>query len=84
MKDDISARLARLLAEFPAEEMKKNGAAVAAAILSRLNVVGREEFDAHCEMLSRAVIRLRALESQIARLEEAAADSAKKHQKPRK
>ncbi len=84
MKDDISARLARLLAEFPAEEMKKNGAAVAAAILSRLNVVGREEFDVHCEMLSRAVIRLRALESQIARLEEAAANSAKKHQKPRK
>ena len=78
-------RLARLLEGAPAEEFKKNSREVASAILARLNVVGREEFDAHCEMLSRAVVRLREMEKQIARLEKTAPAAAAKSppQKPR-
>lgn len=76
--DSLREQLARLLADFPAEELRKNGRAAAAAILSQLNVVGREEFDAHCEMLARAVVRLREMEKQIARLEEKSAAAAKK------
>ena len=72
-KDDdfcnLREQLAEILASAPAEEFKKNSRAAASAILARLNVVGREEFDAHCEMLSRAVIRLREMEKQIAALE---------------
>lgn len=65
----LREQLAQLLESAPAEEFKKNSRQAAAAILARLNVVGREEFDAHCEMLSRAIIRLREMEQQIARLE---------------
>ncbi|MGI9297947.1 MAG: accessory factor UbiK family protein [Gammaproteobacteria bacterium] len=83
MNDENSAysaglreRLARILEGVPAEEFKKNARETAAAILARLNVVGREEFDAHCEMLARAVIRLREMEKQIARLEKTSAAAA--------
>lgn len=65
----LRERLAQILEGTPAEEFKKNARETAAAILARLNVVGREEFDAHCEMLSRAVVRLQEMEKQIARLE---------------
>lgn len=88
--DSLRDRLAQILsglAGVGGEELQKNSRAIAEAILAKLNVVGREEFDAHCEMLSSAVVRLRELEKQIARLEEekhaaSAADSSAESDSP--
>lgn len=65
----LCEQLARLLEGASVEEWKKNSRAAASAILAKLNVVGREEFDAHCEMLSRAIVRMKEMEEKIACLE---------------
>ncbi|MGI9306382.1 MAG: accessory factor UbiK family protein [Gammaproteobacteria bacterium] len=70
--NSLCARLAELLQNAPAEEWKKNSRAAAAAILARLNVADREEFDFRGEMLAQTAARLREMEERIARLEAAA------------
>ena len=69
MSEDLCGRLSQLLDGVPASEMKKNSRAVATAILSRLDVVSREEFDAHCEMLANAMAQLEVLEDKIRQLQ---------------
>lgn len=62
-------QLAQLLDGTPVADIKRNSRAVAAAILSRMEVVSREEFDAHCDMLSQTTARLADLEKKLAMLE---------------
>ena len=64
----LTEQLAKLLENAP-QEFRKNSRAFASAVLAQLNVVSREEFDAHCELLSRATERLQELEKTVAKLE---------------
>ncbi len=49
-------------------EMDKNVRAVAQAMLSRMDVVSREEFDAQTEVLARTRDKVTALEEQLAQM----------------
>ena len=71
----LRERLAQLLEATPAAAIAKNSRAVAESLLARLNVVNREEFDAHCEMLANATARLQEMEQKIVALEEQAASA---------
>lgn len=77
----LRERLAQLLEATPAAAIAKNSRAVAESLLARLNVVNREEFDAHCEMLANATARLQEMEQKIVALEEQAASAATTAQK---
>lgn len=79
---DLCERLAKLLEETPAADFQKNSRAVAQAILARLNVVGRDEFDAHCEMLARAVERVQEMEERVGHLEADDVQPAQESAKP--
>jgi BMFP domain-containing protein YqiC len=67
--DEITAKLAEILAASPARDVEKNLRALFSAALSRLDVVTREEFDVQTKVLARAHEKLAALEARIAELE---------------
>lgn len=67
--DEMSARVAQLAAATPAADLEKNAKALIASMLSRLDLVTREEFDIQRELLSKAMERLAVLEAQLAALE---------------
>lgn len=67
--DDISAKFSALLAATPARDVERNARAMLSGMLSRLDVVTREEFDVQVEMLARARVRIDQLEARIAALE---------------
>ena len=67
--DDISAKFSALLAATPARDVERNARAMLSGMLSRLDVVTREEFDVQVEMLARARARIDQLEARIAALE---------------
>lgn len=68
--DDISNRLSELLATSPARDIEKNARALMGSVLSRLDLVTREEFDVQSELLARTRARLEALEARVAQLEQ--------------
>ena len=66
--------------EFPGPEFRRNFRALASALLTRMNLVSREEFDAQSAALSRAVERMEALEKRLRELRAGeGADSPKKN-----
>lgn len=67
--DDISAKFSALLAATPARDVERNARAMLSGMLSRLDVVTREEFDVQVEMLARARARLEQLEARVEALE---------------
>jgi BMFP domain-containing protein YqiC len=70
--DEISARLSALIAASPARDIERNARAMLSAMLTRLDLVTREEFDVQAELLARARQKLEALEARVAALEAAA------------
>lgn len=67
--DDISAKFSALLAATPARDVERNARAMLTGMLSRLDVVTREDFDVQVEMLARARARVEQLEARVAALE---------------
>lgn len=67
--DDISAKFSALLAATPARDVERNARAMLSGMLSRLDVVTREEFDVQVEMLARARARIDQLEARVVALE---------------
>lgn len=67
--DDISAKFSALLAATPARDVERNARAMLSGMLSRLDVVTREEFDVQVEMLARARARIDQLEARVIALE---------------
>lgn len=67
--DDISAKFSTLLATTPARDVERNARAMLSGMLSRLDVVTREEFDVQVEMLARARARIDQLEARVIALE---------------
>jgi ubiquinone biosynthesis accessory factor UbiK len=67
--DEFSKRLGDLFAATPAKDLEKNAKTMFVNMLSRMDLVTREEFDVQREVLARARERLAALENRIADLE---------------
>ncbi len=67
--DEISARFSQLAASTPAAEMEKNARALFASLLSRLDLVTREELDIQRALLLRTREKLEVLEAKVAELE---------------
>ena len=70
---DLAARLAALAAANPAKDLEKNMRGLLASAFTRLDLVGREEYDVQTQVLSRAREKLVALETRVAELEARAA-----------
>jgi BMFP domain-containing protein YqiC len=67
--EEMSARMAELLAATPARDFEKNLRALVTGALGRLDLVTREEFDVQAKLLARARNQLVALEARVAELE---------------
>jgi len=67
--DDLSARIAQLAANGPAQDFEKNARALLNGFLARLDFVSREEFEVQREVLARTRAKLEALEARLAALE---------------
>lgn len=67
--DEINAKVSEVLAVSPARDVEKNLKATLAALLAKLDLVTREEFDVQTQVLVRAREKLVALEERLAQLE---------------
>ncbi|MEO8627085.1 MAG: accessory factor UbiK family protein [Betaproteobacteria bacterium] len=67
--EEFNAKLTALFAKSPAPDIEKNGRAAIAGVLTRLDLVTREEFDVQCELLKRSREKLAQLELKLAVLE---------------
>ena len=70
--DEFCEKLESLAGGSPSADFRRNARALASSLLSRMNVVSREEFDAQSELLSRAAERLSTLEEEVRKLRESA------------
>ena len=69
--EDLSARIAAVLAATPAADIEKNLRVLLSSALARLDLVTREDFDIQKELLARAQSRLAALETRLTEIESA-------------
>ncbi|NTV97165.1 MAG: accessory factor UbiK family protein [Thiobacillus sp.] len=67
--EEVSARISEVMAASPARDLEKNLKASLAGLLSRLDLVSREEFDVQAQVLAQTREHLRAVEERLARLE---------------
>ncbi len=67
--DELHERLLALLADTPAEDLRKNLKALLGQQFARLELVTREEFDTQSQVLARTRAKLEALEARVAELE---------------
>lgn len=67
--DELSGRISQLAAATPAADLEKNAKALLASVFSRLELVGREEFDIQRDMLAKALEKLATLEVKVGELE---------------
>jgi hypothetical protein len=66
---EISAKLAEMLAQSPAGDIEKNLRSVLTGFLTRLDLVTREEFDIQSALLRRTREKLEQLEAKLEQLE---------------
>jgi BMFP domain-containing protein YqiC len=67
--NDAAAKLADLFRQSPAGDIEQNLKAGLTAMLGKLDLVTREEFDVQTEVLARTRDKLAALEARLAQLE---------------
>ncbi|OYW24510.1 MAG: phosphoheptose isomerase [Hydrogenophilales bacterium 12-63-5] len=67
--NDLSDKLGEILKQSPAKDIESNLKAGITAMLGKLDMVSREEFDVQTEVLARTRARLEALEARLAELE---------------
>ena len=69
MRPEVLRRLRAVVRGFPAEEvardLRENVCAVAEVLLSRMNVVSRQELERHQAALREATERLRTIQSRL-------------------
>ena len=70
--DEMSARISQIIAASPAKDIEKNIKATLTSMLSRLDLVTREEFDVQRKVLERTREKLDALEARLATMTPAA------------
>ena len=81
--DDVQKKISELLESGPARDLERNVKAVFASVLSKMDLVTREEFDVLRELLTRTreqlarqEIRIEQLETRLANRDEAGHDEA--------
>ena len=67
--DEIGSKISQIAAQSPAKDIERNMRAMLTSMLSRLDVVTREEFDVQREVLKRTREKLTELEEKVAALE---------------
>jgi BMFP domain-containing protein YqiC len=67
--DEVSSRVAQLVAASPMADIEKNMKAALAGVFAKMDLVTREEFDVQRELLTRSREKLVALEARLAELE---------------
>jgi len=72
--NDLSDKLGEILKQSPAKDIESNLKAGVTAMLGKLDMVSREEFDVQSEVLARTRARLEALEARLAELEKQRAE----------
>ncbi|MDO4696780.1 MAG: accessory factor UbiK family protein [Neisseria sp.] len=72
--EEFGAKVSETLANGPAGDLEKNAKAVLGGVLSKMDLVTREEFDIQQEMLVRTREQLAALEARLAVLENGTAE----------
>ena len=68
--DEIGSKISEIIAQSPAKDIERNMRAMLTSMLSRLDVVTREEFDVQQEVLKRTRAKLTELEEKVAALED--------------
>lgn len=69
--EDIGNKMSALLANSPARDLEKNAKAAVSGLLTKLDVVTREEFDIQAQVLARTREKLKELEARVTALEQA-------------
>ena len=72
--NDLSDKLGEILKQSPAKDIESNLKAGVTAMLGKLDMVSREEFDVQSEVLTRTRAKLEALEARLAELEKQRAE----------
>jgi len=67
--NDLADKLGELIKQSPAKDIEHNLKAGITAMLGKLDMVSREEFDVQTEVLARTREKLAALEARLAELE---------------
>ena len=67
--EEFQKNVSELIAKSPAADIERNVKAFMGQAFNRMDLVTREEFDVQAEMLSRAQIRIEALEQHLHELE---------------
>ncbi len=67
--NDVTGKLGEMLKQSPAKDIEQNLKAGVTSMLSKLDMVSREEFDVQTEVLARTRARLEQLETRLAALE---------------
>lgn len=67
--DDIAERLSELAAKTPVADIEKNAKALLGGLLTKVNLVTREEFDLQTQVLARTREKLQLLEARVKELE---------------
>ncbi len=78
--EQFADRLREILENSPAKDIEKNCRAFANAMLGKMNVVTREEFEEQSRILGEAITKLNAIEERLRELAPGAGES----QPPRK
>ncbi len=63
--DDIAQRLGELASKTPAADFEKNAKALLTGLLTKVNLVTREEFDLQSQVLARTREKLQQLEARV-------------------
>ena len=72
--NDLSDKLGEILKQSPAKDIESNLKAGVTAMLGKLDMVSREEFDVQSEVLARTREKLETLEARLAELEKQRAE----------
>lgn len=67
--EEFGSRISTLLANSPAKDIEKNAKAVISSLLTKMDLVTREEFDIQTEVLARTRQKLKDLEARVDVLE---------------
>ncbi len=67
--DDLARKAGEVMKQSPAKDIEHNLKAGIASVLTKLDMVSREEFDVQTEVLARTREKLKEMETRVAELE---------------
>ncbi|CAN1494169.1 Ubiquinone biosynthesis accessory factor UbiK [Burkholderiaceae bacterium] len=67
--EEFQKKVSEIIAKSPAADIQRNVKASMGQAFNRMDLVTREEFDVQTDLLSRAQVRIEALEQQLHALE---------------